>query len=217
MVNEPSEQPARKPRTRRAAPKPAAAAKPAPRARTPRAPVIIEAGDLEALAEALKPAPKARTSKAAPRRASKATTKPRKSTPRALDLLERQKKALEMRRDRYTFEQIAAKLGYSDRGGAWHDVQNGMKEIIREPAEMVRDQELAQLDEMYAGLRPGIMIGDTKAITAGLKIQERRSKLLGLDAPTQTNITGAPFSIVVDPDLLPENANLGAIPTVIDG
>src|SRR6266568_8631040 len=51
-------------------------------------------------------------------------------------------------------------------------------------ADTVRQEELARLDKMYAGLEGKIEGGDLPAIRVGLAIMERRARYLGLDAPT---------------------------------
>ena len=55
--------------------------------------------------------------------------------------------------------------------------ENNMHEIN----ELVSIEE-GRLDEMYKALQPKIEKGDSRAIEAGIKISERRAKLLDLDA-----------------------------------
>lgn len=100
---------------------------------------------------------------------------------RQLDAMERTKQALELRLAGFTYTQIAEKLGYSSRPAAFKAVMNAMKRTLREPAEKVRELELDRLDELLKGLwfyRSRVDYTDRI-----LKIMERRSKLLGLDAP----------------------------------
>ena len=52
--------------------------------------------------------------------------------------------------------------------------------------------DLQRLEEMYIGLGPDIRRGEIPAINAGLKIMERRARLLGLDAETRTQVTNEP-------------------------
>lgn len=65
-----------------------------------------------------------------------------------------------------------------------------LKQTTRETAEQVRDIEVARLDEMLFGVWAKAIDGDEKAITAALKIGERRAKLLGLDAPVKQELSG---------------------------
>ena len=62
-----------------------------------------------------------------------------------------------------------------------------------ERAEEVRDLELQRLDEMTAGLWPQIQAGSPPAVTAAIRVSERRARLLGLDEPvaTRTELTGS--------------------------
>ena len=60
-------------------------------------------------------------------------------------------------------------------------------------AEELRDLELARFDEMTSGLWPQIRAGSPPAVTAAVRVSERRSRLLGLDEPTatRTEISGS--------------------------
>jgi hypothetical protein len=59
-----------------------------------------------------------------------------------------------------------------------------------EMADEVRTLELLRLDEYHEKLRPKVEKGDVQAIMACIKIQDRRSKYLGLDAPTEIKQEG---------------------------
>lgn len=133
----------------------------------------------------------------------------RKVTPRTIELAERRRQALILRSQRRTYEAIAKALKYSDKTAAWRDIQKGIEELTKEPAEAVRQLELELLDSMARGLTARAIKGDDKAIQSMLRIMERRSKYIGLDAPTQIE-TGGPgeFTIIVDPNVLPTGVNL---------
>jgi hypothetical protein len=53
--------------------------------------------------------------------------------------------------------------------------------------------ELERLDAMTSGLWPGIQEGSAANVSAGVRVSERRAKLLGLDAPiaSKTEVTGS--------------------------
>jgi hypothetical protein len=98
----------------------------------------------------------------------------------------RDEKALAMRLDHKTHEQINVALGYGSR----QNVSRALKRRIRaladecaETAEAVKAMELARLDAMAAGLWKKATKGDTAAVAHLLKIQERRSAYEGLDMP----------------------------------
>lgn len=98
---------------------------------------------------------------------------------------ERVAKALDLRRKGCSFGEIAAELGWRTRQGAHEAVSKALADIVAEPAEDVRKLELMRLDRLEKLLWPRAEAGDPKAVTGLLKVQERRSKLLGLDAPTK--------------------------------
>lgn len=83
-----------------------------------------------------------------------------------------------------TYQQIADILGVSD-GQAFKLIQDELtrrREITREQVETIRAIEMERLESWLDKLFPNIETGDCKAIQTAVKIQERKSKLLGLDA-----------------------------------
>lgn len=100
---------------------------------------------------------------------------------RKIDSLSRTLEALEMRRQGFSYLQIARKLGYSYASGAEKAVRRALKYVIREPAEAVRKMELDRLDEMLRSIWERVKKGDLLAMDRALRIEERRAKLLGLD------------------------------------
>lgn len=110
---------------------------------------------------------------------------------------ERSAKALALRKQGMTYAQIGRELGVSE-VTAFNDVKKALHEIIREPAESVRQMELERLDEALLRLNTelGAVVkarkdGDmgldrsvtaiTRITDSQLKIQERRARLLGLE------------------------------------
>lgn len=115
---------------------------------------------------------------------------------------DRQKSALTLRTEGLTYDKIANILGCSVGtvsnyiNASLADIRDQTKELAQE----VRDIEIRRLDDMLFSLRDKIAKGNTTAIQTALKIQERRAKLLGLDAPTPTNVEPVPDTIeVIDP------------------
>lgn len=130
-------------------------------------------------------------------------------------IAQRRAKAVEMRIAGASFQQIADELGYNSRGAACQDVTRALEAAIAEQtraSEVYREEELQRLDMLlaeawrvmkrhHAVVSNGKVVKvDTKdgaeetllddgpvlaAIDRVLKIQERRAKLLGLDAPTK--------------------------------
>jgi len=105
--------------------------------------------------------------------------------------VERRAQALELRKRGMSYRQIGQELGVS-RNTAHKYVTAELDELraeTRASAEQLRDLELERLDQYLARLQPKIDDGDEKAIATALRVQERRAKLTGLDAPQRTEVT----------------------------
>ncbi len=114
--------------------------------------------------------------------------------------LDRQLKALELRKAGVPYQTIADQLGYSDRGSAYNSVQTALKKTLAEPADEVRRLELERLDALLMGMYPQARKGNQGAVDRCLRIMERRAKLLGLDAPTKAELSGkdgAPLVVAI--------------------
>lgn len=98
-----------------------------------------------------------------------------------IDRRQKMQQALEYRKAGATFEQIAEKLGLSNKGNAYRLVRDALKEVTREPAEEVLILELERLDRMLMGMWGQAAAGDVFAVDRVLKIMDRRAKYLGLD------------------------------------
>jgi hypothetical protein len=117
-----------------------------------------------------------------------------------------------MRMSGATFQQIADALGYKSRGAACQDIGRALEAAVAEQTRSVeayREEELQRLDLLLAeawailkrehvAVSHGRIVVDEEtgekvrddgpvlqAIDRILKIQERRAKFLGLDAPTK--------------------------------
>jgi DNA-binding Lrp family transcriptional regulator len=75
-----------------------------------------------------------------------------------LQAIDKQALALKLRQAGTSYEEIAQVVGYRSASGAYNAVRSAMKKTL-------------------------VLAGDIKSIHAFLKISERRSRLLGLDAP----------------------------------
>jgi orotate phosphoribosyltransferase-like protein len=70
-------------------------------------------------------------------------------------------------------------------------ISNALKALAKEmkgQAEQIRSLELTRLDELQTAIWTDCMDGKLTAIDRVLKIMERRSKLVGLDAPERLDI-----------------------------
>ena len=102
-----------------------------------------------------------------------------------LTAVERQAKALELRKQGKGFVEIAKTLGYGGPSGAHKAVMTALKKTLQEPADELRTMELERLDALHAALWPQAIAGKWLAVDRVLSVMERRAKLLGLDAPTK--------------------------------
>lgn len=100
---------------------------------------------------------------------------------------ENQKRAYELRISGFSYRKIGEALGVGH-VTAFNYVKETLS-ILRaechDLAETYRDMELERLDQAQMAIYAKVLKGDVAAIDRLLKIQERRSKLLGLDSPTK--------------------------------
>lgn len=114
---------------------------------------------------------------------------------------ERELAAVGLRLQGLPYGAIAARLGTS-RGTAHALVLRSLERTagaLGESAGVLREIEVARLDELLAGLWPAAISGDVPSVGMALRVAERRARLLGLDAPTRQELTGAdggPLSFV---------------------
>jgi AcrR family transcriptional regulator len=110
--------------------------------------------------------------------------------------------ALELRRKRWSFDQIGAELGVTA-GAAFRYFREEMARlasVTHETATELRQLETATLDEAEKALLERIRnpavdrFGEVEPVSghvaALVRVQERRAKLLGLDAPTKLEHSG---------------------------
>ena len=103
--------------------------------------------------------------------------------------------ALRLRKAGGSYREIAGQLAV-DVATAYADVRAelaALREQTVEEAKELRDLELQRFDEMTAGLWPQIRAGSPPAVTAAIRVSERRARLLGLDEPvvTKSELTGS--------------------------
>jgi len=144
-----------------------------------------------------------------------------KTSERRLAAAEKQVNALELRKAGAGYRQIADKLGYAGPSGAYSAVEAALAKTLQEPADALRKLELERLDTLWLALYPVMHSGDQGAIAHGIKIMERRAKLLGLDAPTKvapTDPTGElPYAMTSDEYALVRDEALRVEATLLYG
>lgn len=141
---------------------------------------------------------------------------------RDAETAERDAEAARLRSRGWSYRRIAAELDLSV-SNAHAAVQRALRAIVEEPAQDVRTLELERLDGMYDAVMKVleakhftvsqgrlIKIDDEPleddgpvlaAVDRLLRIQERRAKLLGLDAPTKAEVGGKLTYEIVNVDL----------------
>ena len=112
-------------------------------------------------------------------------------------LMERRHTALSLRKSGASYRAIAAHIaaipgheGYSE-GRAHADIAACLKAINEQTSldtEEYRSLELERLDIAQLAIAKKVQAGDLQAIDRWLRIAERRSALLGLDAPVRLKI-----------------------------
>lgn len=127
-----------------------------------------------------------------------------------------QLRALELRKAGLTFQQIADQLGIRKQSAHEH-VTVAMERLRAESDQAVRELvalEAARLDQLQAGLWRDAVRGDVPAVTAVLRVMERRARLLGLDADPNVGATGQVTVEVSWPDPNPQQQ---PEPVVVEG
>ena len=113
-----------------------------------------------------------------------------KTSVRRVKATEKQRQALELRKAGASYDEIARKIGYSSKSGAYKSVTSALSKMLKEPAEELRTLEMARLDRLLVGVWSAATQGNQGAIDRVLRILERRAKLLGLDAPQRRELSG---------------------------
>ena len=97
-------------------------------------------------------------------------------------------KALELRMEGKTFEDIAKEAGYNSKQAAYDAVKRSLDAVTREPAEELIKLDLERLDVLWQIQYLNAQGGDVQALAACMKLMERRARLLGLDAPQKQEV-----------------------------
>jgi len=112
----------------------------------------------------------------------------RNKTPKP-ELIDKERKALELRRAGATYDEIAQALGYATPQGAFLAYNRAIKRtLIESGADEARQTELDRCDRIQRAYWAKAMAGDVPAGNIVLKVMDRRARYLGLDAPTKQQI-----------------------------
>jgi AraC-like DNA-binding protein len=123
-----------------------------------------------------------------------------RSQEQQITAVERQRQALNARKAGKSYQEIAREVGYKSASGAHAAVRLALKKTLQEPADELRKLEIARLDAMLEAVWPQVEKGDARSVEVALKIEERRARLLGLDAPSEVDVTsgGGHIAILLD-------------------
>lgn len=106
-----------------------------------------------------------------------------RASPRRIEAAEKRKRALQLRKAGVSYDQIAQQVGYANRGNAHKAVMQELRELPKDDAKDVLNLEVERLDQLLMALWPAAMKGHVRSSETVIRLMERRSKLLGLDAP----------------------------------
>lgn len=112
----------------------------------------------------------------------------------------RKARAVELAIAGRTYDQIAAEVGYANRGTAYKVVQQALHGRTVAAVDELRCFEVDRLNALQLAVWPDAMAGDVSAVEAVLKIVMQRCRLLGLVDPRPvTQEPEQPRSVVVPP------------------
>lgn len=107
---------------------------------------------------------------------------------RKLTAADRQRRALELRRQGLDYAAIADELGYAGRQGAHKAVSSALQRHEAESVDDLRRVEGLRLDDLQRAVWPAAMAGDLAAVGKALEVMARRAKLFGLDTQPRTAV-----------------------------
>lgn len=108
---------------------------------------------------------------------------------RDVAMAEKNAEILRLRIKGLTFQQIADEVGFRSASGVYQRYKATLKATIQEPADELRRLERERLDSLLAAIWPLAMAGKGYAVEKALMIMDRKARMLGLDAPTRSQVT----------------------------
>lgn len=115
----------------------------------------------------------------------------KKSSPRLIAARQREDLALADRLQGMTLARIAERRGYGSPASAYKAIEAALRRARpagTQTPEAARELMLARLDAALDGIWPWVRDGSLEHIDRMLKIEARRARLLGLDAPVKIDI-----------------------------
>jgi hypothetical protein len=99
---------------------------------------------------------------------------------------ERMRQAWELRKAGVSYDDIAQRLGYSSKAGAYNAVKSIMQQVTQETGKELQTLHHERLNTMLMMAWRNAQQGDMKAIDTVLRIMERQATMSGIDAPKQS-------------------------------
>lgn len=107
----------------------------------------------------------------------------------------RRQRAVELALAGYSYDDIAARVGYANRGSAWKAVQAALSARTADIVDEYRVLELERLEAVLAAQWDQAVAGDVRASELVLKVVAAEIRLLGLDRVEQ--VTTVQNTVVV--------------------
>ena len=110
------------------------------------------------------------------------------SRKRSIEVRQKEQDVVRLKLAGLSLEEIAQQLEYKNASGPYKALMRHLKRNRDELSlgtEAIRQEEIERLDWWLQRISAQIIAGDLAAVNTGLRIQERRASLLGLDAPKQ--------------------------------
>ena len=104
------------------------------------------------------------------------------------ETIDRENEVVKLRRGGLTWDLIAERAGYKSASSALAAYHRAAKRAVQEDVEQIRKIESERLDIAQSAIWGSVLSGNISAVTALIRIQERRAKLLGLDQPIRQQI-----------------------------
>ena len=124
-----------------------------------------------------------------------------KTAPRIIVATQRRIEALALRKQGLSFEKIADKLGYGNRGNAYRAVVQELSALRHEAGDDLLKLELIRLDALLEAVWPAAMKDNNGAVERALRIIHQRARLLGLDKqgpePTKTEVPSIQIRTII--------------------
>ncbi len=112
-------------------------------------------------------------------------------SPEKIEAKVKESQALELRRAGLDYNRIAQAVGYETAAEAKRAIADALARLSPiDDIALVRRMEVDRLDTLMASRWKAAVSGDDGAMDRVLRILERRAKLLGLDSPSQSVLSG---------------------------